>query len=906
MRYGLTTSKLFISLLSAASLVAAACGSDEPGSVGADTSDPTDVRDDDASDTGAVDDDTAVTDTSVDDGTTDVSTTPTLVEIVAPLNDEGVREEVEVHLVPVGRDELKVDNVALRVNGFTVFQDTKLPTSFVLDTRGHGPGALTLEAVAQAGFQQGSHEVTIYPNNPPITFDVVTPQQRIVRNGQVVSVLVTVDGPAELTIAADFSAVDSEYTPGAETSYPIGGGTYSVSYIISSANTRPNGVHRVPVTASVGGWEVHYEQLSLTLQNQPLSPINVRGGIFVDDSLPQPTAGWAVDPPELTGDGDYIVTGGSSAMTAEFGDTPGLGDMVGLIVGLEGHSGYFHVPLDDSSGTEALLVFLRAYASFESPPPILVVRAALRDRRGRVSPYGTHMFTVAAVGSGDIQVSLTWDSSADIDLHVVDPYGDEIYYGNRTISSGGELDLDSNAGCGGADVRAENVYWPTGQAPIGTYVVRVNHWSDCSGNNTNWTLTVNVCGRTEIYEGYFAAGTSSGGGLGSGAVVATISNAQCQTLVRGRVRYEDRTFDETGFGARSWLPVRNAVVELRRLSDASVLGQATTDRAGDYELQFTNDGPPGLVLVVKARTDAEEGLRDIEVLDHPKFKRLYEVSTPPILLNPNQEVVIQDLDIGVGLNAGAFNIFDVLQRGYDLVRRMTGGELGELTAFWATGSDTTETFYCSKFLYDGGACTDLSTVSVQGKDTDRDEYDDMVILKEFFRFAVDELGAHDHPGGAVDGTRDQPARAWLEGLTTFFANDVLDTRYFVNSQPSGVYLVDDLERMESPFAYRTSDGTQASELAPGLVAALLWDLADGPDAEPFDTIYRLQAGIYDTVFNYLGSEDYVDRGAPGVDLTDFLDGWFCRGWANRVAVQTLLDSRELDYDFGGPTECNAP
>ena len=36
----------------------------------------------------------------------------------------------------------------------------------------------------------------------------------------------------------------------------------------------------------------------------------------------------------------------------------------------------------------------------------------------------------------------------------------------------------------------------------------------------------------------------------------------------------------------------------------------------------------------------------------------------------------------------------------------------------ATGTDTTETFYCSKHLYDEGVCTDLNTVSVQGKDTD--------------------------------------------------------------------------------------------------------------------------------------------------------------------------------------------
>ncbi|PKP96574.1 MAG: hypothetical protein CVT74_16645, partial [Alphaproteobacteria bacterium HGW-Alphaproteobacteria-13] len=177
-------------------------------------------------------------------------------------------------------------------------------------------------------------------------------------------------------------------------------------------------------------------------------------------------------------------------------------------------------------------------------------------------------------------------------------------------------------------------------------------------------------------------------------------------------------------------------------------------------------------------------------------------------------MVVQDIDITVDLNAGAFNVFDVLQRGYDLVRRKTGEDLGGLIAFWATGTDTTDTFYCSKLLYDEGVCTDLSTVSVQGKESDRDEYDDMVILRELFRFAVDRLSVHDHPGGEVDGTRDIPARAWMEGLATFFADDVLSTRFFVDSRPYGVYLVSDLEGAE-----------RAVFLASGMAATAMAHLA---------------------------------------------------------------------------------
>ena len=890
-------------------LALGACGSSTTGTAdgtgdtgGGDTATDTADNVDTSADTGP--EDTRVpTDTVEPVDTTPA--TPTLVEIIAPLGASTVHDSVPVKLVAVGRDELKVDAVSVKVNGVTVFQDTKLPTEFVLDTREYGPGPITILAQAQFGFQQGSHQVVVTPDNPPIAYQAVTPQDRVVKNGQVISITAKLTGPPELDIHADFSAIDSNYAPGSETAYPIGGGTYAISYVVATDNTRRDATYTIPITASAADWNVVYNQMTLTLQNEPSNPITVRGGIFVDASLPQPTPGWAAAAPTLTSGSSYVVTGGSAAMDVDFSAYAGMNDIVGLIVGLEGNAGYFQVPLSGSTGQEALSVFLRAYASYESPPPLLPIRVAMRDVFGRISPYGAVLYTVVPVGSGDIQVSVSWDTETDVDLHVIDPYGCEIYYGKKTgCASGGELDLDSNAGCGIDHVNNENIYWPPGQAPVGTYTVGVDFWSDCDNQPANYVVTINACGKVETYEGHFNAGTSDGGGIGFTHLITTFSNAVCQSTIRGRVRYEDRTFDHGGFGARTWNPVRNSLVELRRLSNGEVLGTAATDRAGNYEIQFTNDGPPGLVIVVKTQTDAAEGLRDIKVQNHPKFKKLYEVSSPPIVFNPGQEVLVQDIDITVDLNAGAFNIFDVLQRGYDLVRRMTGKDLGLLIGFWATGTDTTDTFYCSKFLYDGGVCTDLSTVSVQGKESDRDEYDDMVILKEFFRFAVDRLSKHDHPGGTIDDTRDVPARSWMEGLTTFFADDVLNSRFFVDSRPFGVYLVDDIEAAASPFAFKTSDDAMSADLSAMLVSALLWDLSDGPDNEVFDNVIKLQNGVYDTIFHYFPSSKYVDRGAPGVDLVDFLDGWFCRGWGHRTEIEALLAERDFNYDFGGPTGCD--
>ncbi len=84
------------------------------------------------------------------------------------------------------------------------------------------------------------------------------------------------------------------------------------------------------------------------------------------------------------------------------------------------------------------------------------------------------------VGTGDVSVTLFWGDLNDLDLHVIDPNGEEIAYFNRTSLSGGMLDHDSNAGCGEQNLfPVENIVWPLGTAPTGMYTVRVNFYAQC-------------------------------------------------------------------------------------------------------------------------------------------------------------------------------------------------------------------------------------------------------------------------------------------------------------------------------------------------------------------------------------------------------------------------------------------
>ena len=105
---------------------------------------------------------------------------------------------------------------------------------------------------------------------------------------------------------------------------------------------------------------------------------------------------------------------------------------------------------------------------------------------------------VTELGSGDVQITLTWNSTNDLDLWVTDPSGKDIYYLNPSSVSGGLLDVDANAGCQGVTTQpVENIYWPAGVAPHGRYVVRVQYFKQCEVSAPiAYTVRILVDGQT--------------------------------------------------------------------------------------------------------------------------------------------------------------------------------------------------------------------------------------------------------------------------------------------------------------------------------------------------------------------------------------------------------------------------
>jgi hypothetical protein len=112
----------------------------------------------------------------------------------------------------------------------------------------------------------------------------------------------------------------------------------------------------------------------------------------------------------------------------------------------------------------------------ETPPGVtsasnVLEAATIEQRLGEVSAKG-----------GDIQISLSWNNYNDLDLHCIDPSGEEIWFSHPVSSrTGGELDVDRNAHPPYTTSPVENIYWPIGAAPPGLYKIFVVYYAPRNG-----------------------------------------------------------------------------------------------------------------------------------------------------------------------------------------------------------------------------------------------------------------------------------------------------------------------------------------------------------------------------------------------------------------------------------------
>jgi uncharacterized protein YfaP (DUF2135 family) len=120
--------------------------------------------------------------------------------------------------------------------------------------------------------------------------------------------------------------------------------------------------------------------------------------------------------------------------------------------------------------------------SFGAGANSIEVRSADSKERKRVQFYDGY----AGRPQAKLRVVLSWDTDGtDLDLHVVSPDGQHVFYGNRAVANGGALDVDVTTGFG-PEIYANPT--PT----KGVYHVYVNYYGAGEGRQDVTTAQVAI------------------------------------------------------------------------------------------------------------------------------------------------------------------------------------------------------------------------------------------------------------------------------------------------------------------------------------------------------------------------------------------------------------------------------
>lgn len=215
------------------------------------------------------------------------------------------------------------------------------------------------------------------------------------------------------------------------------------------------------------------------------------GAVRQNGDLPDPTGGSSA--PIVTPTVTQILSSNGSTVPLTFTYSNVTGNLAGCFVQIDGANTFFNLPYTATSGTSGTLT-----VPITLPPNVLegtfCVNFVITNEAGNVSNIVTTCVDVIVLGTGSLQITLSWTNGTDQDLHVTDPSGEIIYYANKTSSTGGQLDRDDTDGYG-----PENIYWLQ-NAPDGEYKVQVHDY-DNNGLANQFFVTVNAPGKTRTFEG---------------------------------------------------------------------------------------------------------------------------------------------------------------------------------------------------------------------------------------------------------------------------------------------------------------------------------------------------------------------------------------------------------------------
>ncbi|MEZ4404145.1 MAG: hypothetical protein R3B06_29250 [Kofleriaceae bacterium] len=350
--------------------------------------------------------------------------------------------------------------------------------------------------------------------------------------------------------------------------------------------------------------------------------------------------------------------------------------------------------------------------------------------------------------------------------------------------------------------------------------------------------------------------------------------------VAGEIRYEDKPLNGTaGFEATTPRAARGITVTV--IDDGTMQPLATVAAAdnGSYVAHFT--AAAGTMVHVTAVARSTFTGRPISVTTGSSTVHGFGSPSFPAAADSTLDLVITD----AAGEAAAFNVFDQAVTSMDAIT----GQLGvpapvPLRLQWSRGSND-------------GTYFDGSAIHLLGSSSDDDGYDDTVIQHEIGHYVERAVGRSDSPGGGHNGSPTDPRLAWSEGFATYWAQSVLGQPVYQDSNAGGGFF----DNIDTEVTRAAGSGL-SQQVSEGMVSQILWDIGDAPspDDDPSTAETHTQVNLVQPT--YLKTAALRAVGTSGVDLVDFLDGWFVtQGLASCAAVRDIVvTARNFPYDFAGP------
>ncbi len=227
----------------------------------------------------------------------------------------------------------------------------------------------------------------------------------------------------------------------------------------------------------------------------------------INEPLPQPSDSDTA--PKIEGNIPEIISSNGSTFLLPF-QYSATNSLAGYYIQIRGADSYYDLPYTglspdivqvDAEAAAAPSVAVGAGSTFIAvglPQNVGVgffeTVYGVYDDQGQTSNFIDTVIEVVSVGTGILQISLSWNIVDDIDLWVTDPFGFKIYYGDKkSVASGGELDRDDTNSFG-----PENIFWKQG-SPDGDYKVEVNYYAGSGA--ADYIVTINAPGFAQQFTG---------------------------------------------------------------------------------------------------------------------------------------------------------------------------------------------------------------------------------------------------------------------------------------------------------------------------------------------------------------------------------------------------------------------